>query len=131
MARQYQDARWALSALDPTQKLASNWGQYFLPLNDHDLRAPTCDEAQPSEGQTQYAWIWITPSPPPLLSTSATTRPTPPASLLSPLAQMDFATGGTASDVDSQDFDRIQWAKCQARAKRFKEEVQLTVEEMG
>jgi hypothetical protein len=33
--------------------------------------------------------------------------------------------------VDSHDFDRVQWAKCQARAERYEEEVQLTVEEMG
>ena len=34
-------------------------------------------------------------------------------------------------DADSEDFDRVHWAKCQARAERYEEEVQLTVEEMG
>ena len=33
--------------------------------------------------------------------------------------------------TESQEFERVQWAKCQARAERYEEEVQLTVEEMG
>ena len=37
----------------------------------------------------------------------------------------------TDSDVVNEDFERVQWAKCQARAERYEEEVQLTVEEMG
>jgi hypothetical protein len=35
------------------------------------------------------------------------------------------------SEADSQEFDRVHWAKCQARAERYEEEVQLTIEEMG
>ena len=33
--------------------------------------------------------------------------------------------------VVNQAFDRVQWAKCQARAERYEEEVELVVEEMG
>ena len=126
MASQYRDAHQALLALDPTQKLASNWGRYFLPLNDRDLRAPMRDVATPSEGQTQYPWIWVAPHPPPLSFMPVTT----PSSDPQPPTQAG-STDDTTSDADSQDFDRVQWAKCQARAERYEEEVQLTVEEMG
>ena len=127
MACQYRDARQALLALDPTQELTPNWGKYFLPLDDHDLRAPVRDEMQPSEGRTQYSWIWITSHPPPLSSTPTATHP----SNLQPPTRTTSKTDSTALDVVSQDFDRVQWAKCQARAERYEEEVELTVEEMG
>ena len=133
LASQYRNARQALFTLDPAQRLAAHWGQYFLPLEDRDLRAPMRDETQPSEGRTQYSWIWITPRAPLLSSTSTSTpfsnpQPTAPTPISPPLTQMtDIAT----SDTDSQDFDRVHWAKCQARAERYEEEVQLTVEEMG
>jgi len=119
-------------ALDPEQKLAPNWKRYLLPLNDRDLRAPIRDEDQPSEGRTQYSWIWISSHPPPLSPASngdlQHTTPAPTSSL----PTWAGSTGGRAAgDEDSQDFDRVQWAKCQARAKRYEEEVQLTIEEMG
>ena len=134
LASQYKDARQALLALDPAQKLAPNWAQYLLPLNDRDLRPPMRDEAQPSEGQTQYSWIWTTSYPPPLSSTSTTTsgdsQPVaPPPVLLLPKTTSPAVI--KTLDQDSQDFERVQWAKCQARAERYEEEVQLTVEEMG
>ena len=84
------------------------------------------DEAQPSEGQTQYSWIWVAPHPPPLSFMPVATPssdPLPPTQVVS--------TDDTASDADNQDFYRVQWAKCQARAEQYEEEVQLTVEEMG
>lgn len=93
------------------------------------------DEAQPSEGQTQYSWIWTTSPPPPLSWTSTATpsgdsqpAASPPVSLLPKTASPAISV---TLDKDSQDFDRVQWAKCQARAERYEEEVQLTVEEMG
>ena len=36
-----------------------------------------------------------------------------------------------ADSTDNMEFERVQWAKCQARAERYEEEVELTVEEMG
>ena len=119
-------------ALDPSEKLVPNWNQYFLPLNDRDLRAPARDEDQPSEGRTEYSWIWIISHPPPLSSASSgdleSAMPAPTPSL--PTQAVPTA-GCVASDPDSQNFDRVQWAKCQARAERYEEEVKLTVEEMG
>ena len=85
------------------------------------------DESQPSEGQTQYAWIWVVPHPPPLSSVPMAI----PAGDSRLPAKTTPTTSNTAIDTDSQDFDRVQWAKCQARAERYEEEVQLTVEEMG
>jgi hypothetical protein len=119
-------------ALDPAHVLAPNWGQYFLPLDERDLRAPMRDEIQPSEGRTEYAWIWITPRPPPLPSTlTASTLTVTPPSDPQLTAPASSHLSHKTLDADSQDFDRVQWAKCQARAERYEEEVQLTVEEMG
>ena len=129
MANQYRNARQALLALDPVQTLAPNWGRYFLPLDELHLRAPVRDEAQPSEGRTEYAWIWIAPRPPPLPSTLMGTPLSDPR-LAAPAPKSSTPPHKTL-DADSQDFDRVQWAKCQARAERYEEEVQLTVEEMG
>ena len=130
-------------ALDSAQELAPDWKRYFLLLNDRDLRAPVRDEVQRSEGRLQYSWIWTTPLPPPFpltttpngipqATTSAPLPPPPaPASLPLPPTPIVPATNNTDSDVVNQDFERVQWAKSQARAERYEEEVQLTVEEMG
>ena len=136
LASQYRNARQALLDLDPAQTLAPGWGRYFLPLSDFDLRSPMRDETQPSEGRMQYSWIWITPPPPPFLSTLTTTPSRDPQSaapipISSPVTRTTLVTDATVSDAESQDFDRVHWAKCQARAERYEEEVQLTVEEMG
>ena len=136
LASQYRGACQALVALDPAQERAPDWGQYFHSLNDHDLRAPVRDEAQPSEGKTQYSWIWTSARPPPL-SFPPTAAPhgvpqaTAPAPASLPPALVVPTINSTDSDVVGQDFERVQWAKCQARAERYEEEVQLTVEEMG
>jgi hypothetical protein len=132
LAGQYRDARQALVALDPMQTLAPDWRRYFLSLDDRDLRAPAREEAQPSEGRTQYSWIWTTAHPPPLSSPLATTpyhalQAAPSA----PLPPFSTSINSADPDVINQDFERVQWAKCQARAERYEEEVQLTVEEMG
>ena len=135
LASQYRSARQALLALDPAQELAPNWLKYFLPLNDCDLRPPIRDETQPSEGRTQYSWIWIVPHPLPLLSMLTTLpcnqKPSTPAPAPSPVTQTPSTVDGAISDADSQDFHRVHWSKCQARAERYEEEVLLTVEEMG
>ena len=41
------------------------------------------------------------------------------------------ANNTLVDNMESEEFDRVQWAKCQARAERYQEEVELTVEEMG
>ena len=77
----------------------------------------------PTQAASVAESVASTPSgdPPPTTST-----PIP-----QPLTQAASVAQSVASDADSQDFDRVQWAKCQARAERYEEEVQLTVEEMG
>ena len=133
LASQYRDARQALVALDPAQELAPDWGRYFLSLGDGDLRPPVRDEAQPSEGRTQYSWIWTTPHPPPFPLTT-TLHGAPQVATPVPLLLSRTPIAPTIDDTDSvinQNFERVQWAKSQARAERYEEEVQLTVEEMG
>ena len=132
LASEYRDARQALVALDPTQTLAPDWGRYFLLLDDRDLRAPARDESQPSEGKVTYSWIWTTAHPPPLsLPLAMTLDHTPQATTSASPSSFPALIDSADPDVVSQDFERVQWAKCQARVERYEEEVQLTVEEMG
>jgi len=44
---------------------------------------------------------------------------------------MPFLLMSATEDLEVVDSMRVHWAKCQARADRYKEEVALTVEEMG
>ena len=146
LASQYKYARQALLALDPQEKFAPTWKRYFLELTTDDLRTPVRDndqpDGQPSEGRFQPSWIWAVPRAPPI---ATTTTPSDLSPMLSPaptpasLLPEDPATvpanqepnSALLDGVESQDFERVQWAKCQARAERYEEEVQLTVEEMG
>ena len=135
LASQYKYARQALLALDPEQKFAPTWKKYFLELTTKDLRAPVRDEGtngKSSEGQFQPAWIWAVPRAPPIPG-AATCPPNPSsASLPGPTTPANQEPDNSlADDVEGREFDRVQWAKCQARAERYKEEVELTVEEMG
>ena len=121
-------------ALDLAQKLAPDWGRYFLLLDDCNLHALVHNKVQPSKGRTRYSWIWTTPRPPPfLLATTncGAPQPTVPAPLLLSSALVSLAIDNMDSNVVNQDFERIQWVKCQVRAEQYEEEVQLTVEEMG
>ena len=135
LASQYKYARQALLALDPEQKFAPTWKKYFLELTAKDLRAPVRDKGtngESSEGQFQPAWIWAVPRAPPI--PDAATRPLNPssASLPGPITPANREPDNSlADDMEGQEFDRVQWAKCQARAERYEEEVELTVEEMG
>ena len=137
LASQYRYARQALLALDPQEKLTPAWKKYFLELSSSDLRAPVRDGNQPSEGRFQPSWIWAASRAPPLpatttsdpLSTSSSTQPPLTAPATVPVDQ--GSNHALADSAESQEFERVQWAKCQARAERYEEEVELTVEEMG
>ena len=73
------------------------------------------------------------PRAPPIPDTAISPPSDPPSTLApAPATPVDEEPDNTLADgMESQEFDRVQWAKCQARAERYEEEVQLTVEEMG
>lgn len=119
----YRRARHALIALDPNDEIAQ-WTSRFLELKDSDIRGPGKSEDDPSEGQTVSSWIWLIAKPSKPLNTSG--HPNPSANNPEGSDLSIRAAGGEEVAVSI----RAHWARCQARAERYEEEVQLTVEEM-
>ena len=111
----YRHARRALIALDPKGKI-TKWTPRFLELKDADIRGPGRDKDEPSEGQTLSSWIWLVPK-----SDRSHVGTNPDESNLSIRA---------ASGEEVAVSIRAHWARCQARAERYEEEVELTIEEM-
>ncbi|KAF9781860.1 hypothetical protein BJ322DRAFT_1010483, partial [Thelephora terrestris] len=107
-ADRYSHARSAMLALDPDQQYSPGWMERYQKLDGKDICGPGREESDTSEGKFTPSWIWLVPrlSHPPPASTAA-------------------------SDLELTDSMRAHWAKCQARAERYEEEVLLTVEEMG
>ncbi|EIN08641.1 hypothetical protein PUNSTDRAFT_68926, partial [Punctularia strigosozonata HHB-11173 SS5] len=105
----YRAAFNALSSLDP----GGPWTSYLKELKDADVSGPGKDEEDEIEervrGQQQYmkSWIWTTPVP--------NTRPVSAESM---------------SETELNEQIRAEWAKTDARAARWSEEVELLVEEM-
>ena len=106
-------------ALDPNQELSLGWTQRFQKLNESNIRGPGCGLDDKSEGQFVPSWIWLVPH-----SSSSTS---------SPSSEMVTTSNGNASvdDMGVADSMRVHWAKCQAQAEQYEEEVALTIEEMG
>ena len=142
VANRYRDARRALLVLDPGGKLDAGWKHYFLELKDSDIRGPDREAHEPSEGRFQQSWIWTVSHPPSDSPNSIASDPRPsvpsptfphtqPASSASTVVPGD-GTGSSAADTKEQSQShRAHWARAQARAERYEEEVKLTVEEMG
>ena len=121
-ADRYSHARDAMLALDPDQQLGPGWMNRFQKLNNDDVRGPGREVEDTSEGQFTPSWIWLVPrlSQP---SPTTTTRPGDRAATVSSVSHSE--------DPDQNESMRAHWAKCQARAERYEEEVKLTIEEMG
>ena len=116
-ATQYRHARRALTALDPNGEIAE-WTTRFLELKDTDISGPGKDDDETSEGHTVSSWIWLVPmSSQPLDSNTNGIDE-------SNLSQRAASGEEVAVSI------RAHWARCQARAERYEEEVQLTLEEM-
>lgn len=132
--RRYRYSRQAMLSLDPSQQLSPGWVQHFRVLEDADIRGPGRETYETSEGTFQPSWIWLLPrstgpapndSPPsnePITATS--TIPGTNSNVIGPVSTI-------IDDPEAADSMRVHWAKCQARAERYEEEVALTVEEMG
>ena len=109
-------------ALDPNEKLSPGWTKRFQVLEDADVRGPGRSPGEESEGKFQPSWIWLLPVQ---LNQGTDSSPDGPgfSTTNDPNPQLD--------NPEVADAMRVHWAKCQARADRYEEEVQLTVEEMG
>lgn len=133
-ASRYSHALSAMLALDPDEKLSPGWTRRFQKLNDGDIRGPGREASDTSEGRFVPSWIWLVPHSNHLPTT--TTAPDNPATRTNtPAPDHETATmvseGTAVNDAEFVDSMRVHWAKCQARAERYEEEVQLTIEEMG
>lgn len=101
-AARYRDARVALLHLDPNESF-SRWKKDLKELRREDIRGPSRESNETSESRQQASWIWQT-------------------------ASLKNSTG--VNDPDLQAIMRVEWCKATARAERFREEVELVVEEM-
>jgi hypothetical protein len=141
IANRYREARRALFTLDPNEKLAGRWKHYFLELKDADIRGPDREAKDTSEGRFQQSWIWVVSRPLPNSPDPASSDPQPSVAGPTFLHQQPVpstlvvSSGGPDSPaVEQNKLDqshRAHWARAQARAERYEEEVNLTVEEMG
>ena len=127
--KRYRHARHAMMALDPSQQFSPGWIHRFRELADADVRGPGRETDDKSEGRFQPSWIWMVPRQP----SGVTDSGLPPSE--SSIASSDDGTSDPVStpeeDLEVANSMRVHWAKCQARAERYEEEVALTVEEMG
>ena len=122
----YRRSRLAMLALDPSQCLSPRWKDHFQELRDADVRGPGRDPDDKSEGTFQPSWIWLIPQ----LANCAPDSNLSSAELRQ--SELPTTTGtGPESEKSVTDAMLTHWAKCQARAERYEEEVLLTVEEMG
>ena len=113
----YSHARNTMLALNPDEKFNPGWTKRFQMLNEGDARGPGREADDTSEGQFTPSWIWLVPwlgqRPPSATTSTSIDEP---------------STGDDPEQINSM---RVHWAKCQAQAERYKEEVKLTIEEMG
>lgn len=106
-AERYRAARAALVNLDR----GGDWESRFKELVDADLRGPgRNEENEPSKGRYEMSWIWLVPR------------------------GSGFALPeGVMGELDPNEFltnVKVEWARSQARAERWREEVMLLQEEM-
>lgn len=127
VANRYRSARQALMGLDPKDKLTAGWKRFFLELKEEDICGPDRETDEKSEGQFQQSWIWTVSHPRLNSSNSISSDPQPSV----PATVSGKNPGASAVDEEQRQSSRAHWARAQARAKRYEEEVKLTVEEMG
>ena len=124
----YRHARHALLALDPEGGI-TQWASRFLELKDADIRGPGREDDEPSEGRIIPSWIWSVHKAPQALENSSTDGDTNHDTHTSHPDTPDLSQRAANGDEVAISI-RAHWARCQARAERYEEEVELTVEEM-
>lgn len=124
-AELYRHARCALIILDPMGEI-TRWTSRLLELKDADIKGPGRDKHKTSEGRTVPSWIWNVSKTPQSCDTSIPND----ASAATNNSKYANLSECAASGEEIALSIRAHWARCQARAERYEEEVQLTVEEM-
>lgn len=120
----YRHARRALVILDPNGTITP-WTSRFLELTNADIRGPGREDDEASEGRIVPSWIWsVHETPQPLEKSNTNPTTTVSNSNIPDLSQRAASGEEVAVSI------RAHWARCQARAERYEEEVQLTLEEM-
>ena len=132
ISARYRDSRTALLRLHPT----GGWLPLLQDLANADARGPgPADDA--SKSQFIPTWIWrvkrAPPTPPDLPGffpssppQSRVDQPPAPSSITTPIADEDCEL----SERELEDSMLVDWARARERAKRFEEEIELSVEEM-
>jgi hypothetical protein len=100
-AERYRAARRVLLALDPS----GSWCRRLRQLNADDIRGPGRDDEMSSNGRFEQSWIWLVP-------------------------RVQSASDIGESEEHFNESMRVEWAKSQARVKRWEEEVLIVQEEM-
>lgn len=121
----YRHARRALIILDPMGDI-TGWTPRLLELKDADIRGPGRDVHETSEGHTVPSWIWAVLKPSKSRDASIPDDIGTAANGSERISLSERAASGEEIALSI----RAHWARCQARAERYEEEVQLTVEEM-
>ena len=127
----YRCARQALLALDPSEHFSPGWMQRFRVLANADVKGPGREPDDKSEGRFPPSWIWLVPRLPNAVPGSSPNDPTKTTAVTQDPNDEPSIPTASLDDPELVDSMRVHWAKCQARADRYEEEVQLTVEEMG
>ena len=134
-ANRYSHARDMMLALDSGEKFRPGWMKRFQKLNEGDIRGPGREIRDTSEGRYIPSWIWLVPlsnfPPPTTTVTNAPMTTNDPSSLSGVEAATTSGEPAPANEAEIADSMRVHWAKCQARAERYEEEVALSLEEMG
>jgi len=122
-AAMYRTARRALIALNPKDEIVK-WSARFLELNDADIRGPGRELDEPSDGHTVSSWIWLVPK-----SSQPLDIPSPTNADTNTPNEQELSQRAASGEEVAVSI-RAHWARCQARAERHEEEVELTLEEM-
>jgi len=129
VAARYRDARIALLRLYPS----GTWRRYIQELKWMDTQGPFEDDIQPQGINFVPSWIWAIRAPPtpPGLPTSSNDSQAPSTLATDSSPSSDTPDGlDNIKDEEVEEYVRVDWAKAQERAKRFEEEIELTVEDM-
>ena len=120
----YRRAHRALIILDSTGAI-TGWTSRLFELKDDDICGPGRDEHGTSEGRTVSSWIWLVPRSP----QSHNTSPNDVSAIASDSEYTNLPERAASGEEIALSI-RAHWSRCQARAERYEEEVQLAVEEM-
>ncbi|KAI0059388.1 hypothetical protein BV25DRAFT_1785942, partial [Artomyces pyxidatus] len=100
----YRRARVALETLEP----GGPWEADVPELSDKDVRSPTKDEKGVGKGRRELSWIWR----------------------VQRQDSRDVPGAREATEEEVHESMRVEWAQGRARVRRWREEIQLLLEEM-